>query len=86
MSILGSAGRVMKGSGLEDALEEIYGKSTVTYLISGKTVSGPIRGHFLFKSALPSQLMEQLIFIENYFKQEKMELKPAIIQYHVKQF
>ena len=51
MSFLGSIGEVMKGSGLEDALEELYGKSRVLHLISGKAVSRALRGHFLVESA-----------------------------------
>ena len=73
MSFLGSVDGVMKGSGLEDALEQIHGKSTVSHVISGKAVSRALRGHFLVKSALVSQLLEPLISIENNFEQEEME-------------
>ena len=65
MSFLGSIGEVMKGSGLEDALEELYGKSTVPHLISGKAVSRALRGHFLVEAALVCQLMVPLISMEN---------------------
>ena len=73
MSFLGSIGEVMKGSGLEDALEEPYGKSTVPDLISGKAVSRALRGHFLVESALVCQLMVPLISMENDLEEDDME-------------
>ena len=73
MSFLGSIGWVMNGSGLEDAIEQIYGKSTVPHLIFGKAVSTALRGHFLVESALVSQSIEPLISIENNLEQEEME-------------
>ena len=73
MSFLGSIGEVMKGSGLEDALEELYGKSTVPHLISGKAVARALRGRFLVKSALVCQLMVPLISMENDLEEDDME-------------
>ena len=73
MSFLGSIGEVMKGSGLEDALEELYGKSTVPHLICGKAVSRALRGHFLVESALVWQLMAPLISMENDLEEDDME-------------
>ena len=73
MSFLGSVSGIMKGSELEDALEQIYGKSTVSHLISGKAISRTLRGHFLFEPALVFQLMEPLISIKNNF--EQVEIK-----------
>ena len=45
MSFVGSIGSVMKGSGLEEALETTYGPNTVTHMMSGKVISGAIPGH-----------------------------------------
>ena len=73
MSFLGSFGEVMKGSGLEDALEELYGKSTVPHLISGKAVSRALRGHFLVELALVCQLMVPLISMENDLEEDDIE-------------
>ena len=73
ISFLGSIGEVMKGSGLEDAPEELYGKSTVPHLISGKAVSRALRGHFLLESALVCQLMVPLISMENDLEEDDME-------------
>ena len=36
MSFVGSIGSVMKGSGLEEALETVYGPNAVTQMMSGK--------------------------------------------------
>ena len=39
MSFMGSIGSMMKGSGLEEALETVYGPNAVTHMMSGKAVS-----------------------------------------------
>ena len=36
MSFIGSIGLMMKGSGLEEALETVYGANAVSHMISGK--------------------------------------------------
>ena len=36
MSFLGSIGSMMKGSGLEEVLENVYGPNAVKHIISGK--------------------------------------------------
>jgi len=48
-SFVGSIGSVMKGSELEDALETAYGPSAVTQMMSGKTISRALQGHFWWK-------------------------------------
>ena len=48
MSFIGSIGSVMKGSGLEEALETVYGPNSVTHMISGKAISRALRGHFFW--------------------------------------
>ena len=40
MSFLGSIGSMMKGSRLEEALENAYGPNAVTHMISGKAFLG----------------------------------------------
>ena len=59
MSFLGSIGHLMKGSGLEDALELIYGN--VPSLLSGKAFSRSLRGHFLTESALSNMLISSIM-------------------------
>jgi hypothetical protein len=60
MSFLGSIGTVMGGSGIEDALQVIYGTDTVSHMLSGRAVSRAIRGHFLLDSALSVLLLVYL--------------------------
>ena len=57
MSFMGSIGSMMKGSGLEEALESVYGPNAVTHMISGKAVSKALRGHFLVEAALVNKLI-----------------------------
>ncbi len=57
MSFMGSIGSMMKGSGIEEALEIVYGPNAVTHMISGKAVSRALRGHFLVEAALVNKLM-----------------------------
>ena len=47
MNFLGSIGSMMRGSGLEEALETVYGHNAVTHMITGKAVSRALCGHFL---------------------------------------
>ena len=58
MSLLGS---MMKGSGLEEALENAYGANAVTHMISGKAVSRVLRRYFLIEAALMSKLMLRVL-------------------------
>ena len=60
MSFLGSVGEVMKGSGIGEALETVYGKNTVLQIMSGKAVTRAIRGHFLMESVLMNKLISKL--------------------------
>ena len=39
MNFLGSVGSMIKGSGLEEALENVYGANAVTHMIPGKAIS-----------------------------------------------
>ena len=58
MSFMGSIGSMMKGSGLEDVLESIYGPNAASYMMSGKAVSRALCGHFfLAEAALVNKLI-----------------------------
>jgi hypothetical protein len=57
MSFMGSIGSMMKGSGLEEALETVYGPNAVIHMMSGKAFSRALRGHLLVESALVNKLM-----------------------------
>ena len=61
MSFMGSIGSMMKGSGLEEALETVYGPNAVTHMMSGKAVSRALRGHFLVEAALVNKLMMSVL-------------------------
>ena len=61
MSFMGSIGSMMKGSGLEEALETVYGPNAVTHMITGKAVSKALRGHFLIQAALVNKLMSAVL-------------------------
>ena len=59
MSFSGSIGFVMNGSGLSDVLETAYDPKAISHMMSGKTVSRAIRGHFLVDSSLMIKLWEK---------------------------
>ena len=65
MSFIGSIGSMMKGSGLEEALETVYGSNAVTHMISGKAISRALRGHFLVEAALVNKLILEVLPNEN---------------------
>ena len=58
MSVLGSVGTLMKGSGLEDLSAEVYAENSVTQMISGKAIARATKAHILAESALISLLMQ----------------------------
>ena len=60
MSFLGAIGKLIKGSGLEELLSEVYAENSVIHMISGKAVSPSLRGHLLVESSLISILLEDL--------------------------
>ena len=65
MSYMGSIGSLMKASGLEESMEQIYAKNTVPHIISGKAIARALRAHFLVESALVCKLMSPLVGSEN---------------------
>ena len=61
MSFAGSIGTLMAGSGLNTALETIYGPVSVKHMLSGKAIAMFIRGNFLVESALVIMLLSMLL-------------------------
>ena len=61
MSFLGSLGGMMRGSGLEELLNEVYAEHSVPHLMSGKAVTRALLAQFLTGAALVSTLLQQLI-------------------------
>ena len=58
MSFLGNVGTVMRGSGLTEAFQVIYGSNAVEHIMTGKAVS---RAHFLTESVLITKLLCRFI-------------------------
>ena len=72
MSFLGSIGNMMKGSGLEEAFEEIYASNSVGPMMCGKKIARAIRAHLLMYSALTSLLLEKVYDENNAFADYRM--------------
>ena len=60
MSFLGSLGTMMRGSGLSECLEMIYGANAVKHIWTGKAIARALRGHFIVESVLVSKLLFHL--------------------------
>ena len=58
MSFLGSLGALMKGSGLEQVIGEIYATNSVPQMMSGKSVAIAFRAHTIVESAIMKLLLE----------------------------
>ena len=56
MSFMGSIGSMMKGSGLEEALETVHGPNAVIHMISGKAVSRVLQWAFLGTGCFDQQV------------------------------
>lgn len=61
MSFLGSIGKLMAVSGLEEVFEEVYAEHTVVQMFSGKTVTRSLRAHMLVHGALVIHLINALV-------------------------
>ena len=61
MSILGSIGFLMSGSGIEELLEQVYASNVIHHIISGKAYARALRGHMLIHAALLQIMTEGLI-------------------------
>jgi len=51
----------MRGSGLESALEYIFGKNTIDHILTGKANARGVRGHLLVQSALVNILLRSIV-------------------------
>ena len=52
---------MMKGSGIEEALEQVYGPNAVTHILSGKATTRALHGLFLIKAALSTKILSDLL-------------------------
>ena len=73
MSFLGCIGYLMGGSGLQEALEVVYGANTVTHMLSGKAYSRAVREHFLMDSALNAIIISKAFGIDPLVPEEENE-------------
>ena len=70
MTFLGSKGTMMKGSGLAESFETVYGEPTVCQMFAEKAVSRALRGHFLVEAVLMKKLLRHLFATDySYFQQ-----------------
>ena len=65
MNFLGAIGYVMKGSGLEELMGQLYGPNTLDHVMSGKAFARAIRGHIIIHDALV-QLLLKCVVDDNY--------------------
>ena len=61
MSACGSLGNMMRGSGIEDAMEQVYGPNTIPRILSGKAIARSLRAHFLIEKALMTKLISGIL-------------------------
>lgn len=57
MNVVGAIGTLMKGSGLNEVLQEIYGPNAVLHVMTGKAISRAVRGHMIVDAALSTLIM-----------------------------
>lgn len=76
MSFLGCIGYLMKGSGLLESLEIVYGANTVNHILSGTAYSGALlRGHFLMNTkSLNAVIISKAFDIIPFVSEEHNEL------------
>ena len=65
---------MMKGSGLAESFEILYGEPTVRHMFAGKAVSRALRGHFLVGAVLMTNLLRHLFPTDYIYFQEADEL------------
>ena len=60
MSFLGAIGSLMAGSGLKEAITQVYAEGSVEQMLSGKAVSRAVRAHYLVDGALSTLATSQI--------------------------
>jgi len=56
MSFLVCTRRLAAGSGLQQLLEVVFARNSVTHMLTGKTIARAVRGHFLADAVLNAEL------------------------------
>lgn len=60
MSFLGTIGSLMSGSGLKEAIAQVYAEGSVDQMLHGKAVARAVRAHFLVDGALNTIATSQM--------------------------
>ena len=63
MSLLGSIGHLMAGSGRQALLEVVFTGNAVRHMLTGKAISRAVRGHMLVDAALNTILVSKAYHI-----------------------
>ena len=61
MSTVGSIFEPMKGSGIEEAMQCIYGTETIAHIMSGKAIARAMRAIHLLQAALVQKLLQRTL-------------------------
>ena len=59
MSFLGAIKHLMAGSGLQQLLEIAFAPNAVIHMLSGKSVTRAVRGHFLVDAVLNAMIISE---------------------------
>lgn len=65
MSLVGSIGHIMDGSGLRDVFDLMYASNTTPHLLSGKAISRAIRAHIIVESSLFAVINNNILSVTN---------------------
>ena len=60
MSFLGTIGSLMYGSGLKEAICQVYAEGSIDQMLSGKAVFQAVRAHLLIDAALNTMATSQM--------------------------
>ena len=71
MNVLGAIGTLMKGTGLINILESVYGANKVLHMMTGKVVKRAFRGHLLIDKCLNHLIVSATLNANPEFASEK---------------
>ena len=78
MSLLGTIGSLMAGSGLKEAITKVYAEGSVEQMLSGKAVSRAVRAHYLVDGALSTLATSQMCNAPNAIETLYTPMNPVI--------
>ena len=77
MSLLGSIGHLMAGSGLQELFELMYAPNAVVHMLAGKALARAVRAHLIIESALNALLLSDAMNI-NLFSTSEDEAESSL--------